>query len=563
MPNTYKNKVVYGNRTLIDLTSDTVTKPEHVLYGHRFHTASGWQTTGIAEPPLNDVNFYDFTGTRLYSYTREEAEALTEMPPAPNFYNFDQDYIGRRRRYNGYASLMADGWNYTLEQMNAQLYGSTRCDIGGLYIPENPSSQNKDTYIYCTGLGNLSSVTNRVYMTFCVNGTIRVSFTDGYETICDGEITGDSLTTPITTFFDIDWGDMYPSTDIIISIFPEHNNTQYKFCGSQSVGSLLLHSNTTSQAQNITYQSLIRAIELGSCIAGIDDYAFKNLINLETITFPSYLNNWSSGSTAGQAIETFANCINLKYVSLPYGVMSTKCFQNCTNLKTVSLPSSIVDCGDFSDSGIEHIAIPSSSLTSFEANFSNCKNLKENIHMRCQLTFVDGINISNVNFSNCISLKGIDLNWEVDDLLSFPIPVNVNYNNCSSLENIGFDESWLGSIGTNACKNCRSLVDLELTAYSYLESIGDSCFEGCSSMRCLTLGSAILNIGSKAFKDCYGLKTIVLDATTPPTIQSDTFENLPSDCIIYVPDGTLNDYATAPYWSVFASRMQEGNPFVG
>ena len=562
MPNTYKNKVVYGNRTLIDLTSDTVTKPEHVLYGRKFHTASGWQTRGEAEPPLNDVNFYDFTGTRLYSYTAEEAQALTEMPTAPDFYNFDQNGINRRRRYNQYASLTADGWNYTLEQMNAQLSVNNRCDIGGLYIPENPYGQNKSTYIYCTGLSSLSNATNRVYITLCVNGTVRVSFSDGYNTIYDGEITGNSLTTPITTFFDIEWGDIYPSTDIIISIFPyEYNNTQYKFCGSQSVGSLLLHSNTASQAQNITYQSLIRAIELGSCIAGIDDYAFKNLFNLETITFPSYLNNWSSGSTAGQAIETFANCINLKYVGLPYGITSAKCFQNCTNLKTASLPPSIVDCGDFSDSGIERIVIPSSSLTSFEANFSNCKNLKEDIYIRCQLPSIDGIN--NVNFSNCISLKGIQLSWSVEDWAPIPIPINVNYYNCSSLKYIHFEDDWLGSIGANACKNCRSLADVELTYYSHLESIGDSCFEGCSSMRCLVLGSAILNIGSKAFKDCYGLKTIVLDATTPPTIQSDTFENLSSDCIIYVPDGCLSAYTSAPYWSLLASQIQEGYPFVG
>ena len=33
--------------------------------------------------PMKDVNFYDYDGTRLYSYTVAEAAALTELPPLP------------------------------------------------------------------------------------------------------------------------------------------------------------------------------------------------------------------------------------------------------------------------------------------------------------------------------------------------------------------------------------------------------------------------------------------------------------------------------------------------
>lgn len=45
MPNQYVNKVVYGNTTLIDLTSDTVTE-EKVLSGYSFHKADGSTVTG-------------------------------------------------------------------------------------------------------------------------------------------------------------------------------------------------------------------------------------------------------------------------------------------------------------------------------------------------------------------------------------------------------------------------------------------------------------------------------------------------------------------------------------
>lgn len=45
MPNTYVNKVIYGNQTLIDLTGDDVTASD-VLSGKKFHLPSGAEGTG-------------------------------------------------------------------------------------------------------------------------------------------------------------------------------------------------------------------------------------------------------------------------------------------------------------------------------------------------------------------------------------------------------------------------------------------------------------------------------------------------------------------------------------
>lgn len=45
MANQYKNKIIYGGETLIDLTVDDVTRSE-VLSGKKFHLPSGQPTTG-------------------------------------------------------------------------------------------------------------------------------------------------------------------------------------------------------------------------------------------------------------------------------------------------------------------------------------------------------------------------------------------------------------------------------------------------------------------------------------------------------------------------------------
>ena len=45
MANQYKNKVIYGNQVLIDLTNDTVTA-DKILAGYTAHNAAGAAITG-------------------------------------------------------------------------------------------------------------------------------------------------------------------------------------------------------------------------------------------------------------------------------------------------------------------------------------------------------------------------------------------------------------------------------------------------------------------------------------------------------------------------------------
>lgn len=46
MANQYKNKVVYGNETIIDLSNDTVTDASHIMVGHTGHLANGSRVAG-------------------------------------------------------------------------------------------------------------------------------------------------------------------------------------------------------------------------------------------------------------------------------------------------------------------------------------------------------------------------------------------------------------------------------------------------------------------------------------------------------------------------------------
>lgn len=80
----------------------------------------------------------------------------------------------------------------------------------------------------------------------------------------------------------------------------------------------------------------------------------------------------------------------------------------------------------------------------------------------------------------------------------------------------------------------------------------------CNMLQRVVIGDSVTSIDSYAFQYCYGVKEYYLLPTTPPSLPSaNAFKDIPSDCIIYVPAGSLEAYQTATNWSAYADQMQE------
>ena len=114
----------------------------------------------------------------------------------------------------------------------------------------------------------------------------------------------------------------------------------------------------------------------------------------------------------------------------------------------------------------------------------------------------------------------------------------------------------MGITGNSSIVYCNMLQNVEIG--SGVTSIGNSAFSSCSSLSSITIPDRVTSIGSGAFSKCYGVAEYHLKPTTPPTLSNTSaFNNIPSDCIIYVPKGCLETYQNATNWTTYASHIQE------
>ena len=85
-------------------------------------------TTEPVSVEMKDVNFFDYEGTVLYSYTAAEFANLSELPSNPI-----------------HTGLTAQGWNWTLSDAKSFVASYGKLNIGQMYITSDGKTR---LYIY-------------------------------------------------------------------------------------------------------------------------------------------------------------------------------------------------------------------------------------------------------------------------------------------------------------------------------------------------------------------------------------------------------------------------------
>lgn len=357
-------------------------KKDEVICGITGTYEGGGQPASV---PSKDVDFYDYDGTRVYSYTRAEIQELEELPANPS-----------------HDGLTAQGWSSTLQEIkdHIQIYKYDKFIVSQYYITDDG-----DTRIYITLDGNKLSP----YLGLLINGTVQVDWGDGNTE----NITNNSVYNVKTT------GHTYSTSGDYVIKIKKINGSYYLPNGNSSWGSQLIYDNISNNL--LYYNAVVNKIEIGNVNTDrTSTYVFYNMNNLKTISIPKNL-------TLGAS--SFANTYKLNFISktspistsvyqnsnayyiVAGGDLYGSQFSNCRNLKGVAISNSATTIPDycFSNSlGLSSISIPRTVATIGQGAFNNCKGLS-------YVDFSNHTSIPTLNNSNAFTGVTMDCKIIVPD----------------------------------------------------------------------------------------------------------------------------------------------------
>ena len=517
-----------GNITVEPLSvtqNGTYTAPSGKAYSPVSVSVSGGGG-GVTE---KQVNFIDYDGTILYSYTAQEANALTALPANPS-----------------HSGLTAQGWNWTLNQIKAQL---TSIPDGKVWIGQMYITQSGDTEIDCT-FDNADYLSP--YLTIAINGSVNVDWGD--NTTAD-TATGTSLTSmkyightyaevgqyTITisvnsgTYEFLNSSNAKPS---VLSVYNTDSNRRYSRAYASCIDAIRLGASVNIGSEAFAYCYSLQSITIPNSVTSIGTYAFQYCFALQHVTIPA--------GVTSIANNTFQNCYSLQHIAIPDSVTSigNYAFGTCRALQSITIPNSVTSIGTYVFQycyAVQNITIPNSVTSIGNYAFTSCTSLQH-------ITIPNSVtSISNYTFSNCTSLQSITIPDNVTSLGQYM------FQTCYALQSITIPDG-VNSIPIYAFSSCSALPSI--TIPDGVTSISSYAFQYCYSLQSITIPDSVTSIGTGAFSTCYSMEEYHIKPTTVPTGGSNMFSGISSGTVIYVPVASLDAYKTATNWSTYASYMQ-------
>lgn len=263
------------------------------------------------------------------------------------------------------------------------------------------------------------------------------------------------------------------------------------------------------------------------CAENWGDGAGITEAQIESVTTWGYTFQNSNIVTFDDAYK-FGKVTKLESSGFGYG----GAFNRCTSLTSITLPTSITEIqgGNATYGGGDGAFYGATSL-------ARCVGL-ENV------TY-----IGTCSFYNCPALTDVDIDWNkvtyIGDAAFTQCKINVDKLVVPNLKTLG--ESSLQGIQAKVVADLGEITSLPYHWYSRLF---------CDNVECVVLPDTLTSMDTHSMYMDRGFNTLVMKAVTPPTIQDNTFMQLPSSAAFYVPDASVEAYKTATNWSTYASRIK-------
>ena len=305
----------------------------------------------------DDVTFIDYDGSVLYSYSLEEAQALTELPELP-----------------AHDGLVCQGWNWTLEAIKALNRPVT---VGAMYITDDGATR---LHIRIATVGRM---TVPLYIGQTVANGVSIDWGDG------------STAKTLSGTGNVNTSHTYAEPgDYVISLMPQDGCTlsfgygSSSYCVMGSVGE-----------NDLVYCNMLQDVSIGKNVTSIGEYAFSSCYSLANTTIPT------SVTFIGK--NAFKYCYSLANITIPTSVTSigNSAFSSCYSLANTTIPTSVTSIGEYAFSScysLASITIPTSVTSIGNSALYYCLSLAR-ITIQTSVT-----SIGNSAFSYCSGMRYYD-----------------------------------------------------------------------------------------------------------------------------------------------------------
>ena len=488
---------------------------------------------------LKDVNFIDYDGTLLYSYTKTEAQALTTLPDNPS-----------------HTRLTAQGWNWNLAEIKAQLTADPNCSVivGQMYttvsgateidiILDNPNYLSPCLRIY----GRMEMVVDWGDNT--TTDTVTSSIAQVIQTEHSYANTG-SYTIKLTV--NSGYIMMYNNESGTGSVFRmgTTKNTQNSFIYTDAIQKIYLGNNTRIGTNGFNGCHTIKYITLPNTVPSLGSSSFRDCYSLKTLIIPNSISEIPN--------DVFSHCLSIKTISLPHTITTMNLsypFSYCEQLQYVTFSTLItnVSGNGYTFQYCQQLSYIPSFL------FNGLTTLGNSIFYYTHIkSFVIPSSITQINsesFNHCHYLKSLTIPNTVTSLQT-----NICGND-DQLQTLTLPNN-ITTIPGNICANCTSLMSVNIP--DTVTTINDYAFYNCRALINITIPENVTSIGNYAFYTNSRYIEIHIKPSNPPTLTTYSFlaaSNYLTDTKFYVPYSSdhsiLEAYQTADKWSAYTKFMIE------
>lgn len=223
-----------------------------------------------------------------------------------------------------------------------------------------------------------------------------------------------------------------------------------------------------------------------------------------------------------------------------------------SHLKKAVIPDNVKSIGSdaFRNTALESITAFGAKTIGSSA-FEGCKKLKS------------------VEFSDSLETIGYGAFSYCSALADFVLPENSHclreirgraFEGCTSLKSFTIPQGVI-SIGSGAFSGCNALETINIP--QGVIEIGSSAFQDCSALEAINIPASVLEFGkdgNNVFKGCTSVKTITVGSAVPVACAESTFDfSTYLSATLKVPAGASEKYKAAEVWKNFSDIQEDAS----